>query len=111
MIIVLKRDRSEALEDEIEQTPDFGKRSRLQVVAGYVQDVVEIDDAELQRAIKLEKLGFQGYDALHIACAERAKADVFLTTDDRLLKLAKRFSKKLHVAVVNPLVWLEERTE
>ncbi len=34
-------------------------------------------------------------------------ADVLLTTDDRLLKLAKRFSKKLHISVVNPLAWLE----
>jgi predicted nucleic acid-binding protein len=99
---------SEALTDEIEQTPDFGKRSRLQVVAGYVQDVVEIEMPELERAKELQKLGFQGYDALHIACAESAKAEVFLTTDDRLLKLAKQLSKKLHVMVVNPLAWLEE---
>ena len=34
-------------------------------------------------------------------------ADVLLTTDDRLLKLAKRFSKKLHISVVNPLAWLD----
>ena len=99
---------SDALTDEIEQTPDFGRRSRLQVVAGYVQDVVEIEEPELERAKELQKLGFQGYDALHIACAESAKAEVFLTTDDRLLKLAKRLSKKLFVMVENPLVWLEE---
>jgi predicted nucleic acid-binding protein len=98
---------SDVLIDEIEQTPDFGKRSRLQIVADYVQDVVEINKPELERAKELQKLGFQGYDALHVACAESAKADVLLTTDDRLLKLAKRFSKKLHVSVVNPLVWLE----
>ena len=63
---------SEALTDEIEQTPDFGKRSRLQVVAGYVQNVVEIEMPELERAKELQKLGFQGYDAFHIACAESA---------------------------------------
>jgi predicted nucleic acid-binding protein len=59
----------------------------------------------------LQKLGFQGYDALHLACSESAKADVLLTTDDGLLKLAKRFSKKLHVTVVNPLIWLEAITK
>ncbi len=99
---------SEVLIDEVEQTPDFGKRSRLQIVTDYAQEVVEIDDSGLERAKELQHFGFQGYDALHISCAESAKADVFLTTDDRLLRLAKRLSKKLHVTVVNPLVWLEE---
>ena len=101
---------SEVLIDEIEQTPDPEKRSRLQVVANYVQDIVEVNEPELKRAHELQKLGFQGYDALHIACAEYAKADVLLTTDDHLVKLAKRFTKKLGVAVVNPLVWLEAMT-
>ena len=76
-------------------------------MVNYVQNVVEITELELERAKDLQKLGFHGYDALHIACAENAKADVLLTTDDRLVKLAKRFSKKLYVSVVNPLVWLE----
>jgi len=47
-----------------------------------------------------------GFDAVHLACAESGKADVFLTTDDRLLKLAKRLAKKLHVTVENPLDWM-----
>ena len=33
-------------------------------------------------------LGFQAFDALHIACAERAGAEVLLTTDDRFRKHA-----------------------
>jgi predicted nucleic acid-binding protein len=99
---------SDVLADEIEQTPDIGKRSRLQVVAGYIQNMVGIDVQELERANELQELGFQSYDALHVACAESAKTDIFLTTDDRLLKLAKRMSKKLHIMVANPLVWLEE---
>ena len=99
---------SDVLIDEIEQTPDFGRRSRLQVVASYVQDLVEIEQSQLERAKELQELGFQGYDAIHVACAESAKAEVFLTTDDRLLKLAKRLSKKLQILVANPLVWLEE---
>jgi predicted nucleic acid-binding protein len=45
---------------------------------------------------------------MHLACAESAKVDVFLTTDDRLLRLAKRVSKDLDVLVENPLDWLED---
>jgi len=57
---------------------------------------------------ELQKEGFQVYDSLHIACAENAQVDIFLSTDDRLLKLAKRISKRLNVRVENPLVWVEE---
>lgn len=99
---------SDVLIDEIEQTPDFGKRSRLQVVSGYAQNFVEVDLLELERARVLQTMGFQGYDSLHLACDESAKVDVFLTTDDRLLRLAKRVSKDLNVLVENPLDWLED---
>ena len=63
---------------------------------------------ELERARELEKAGFVGFNAVHLACAESGKADVFLTTDDRLLKLAKNLAKQLHVKVENPLDWIKE---
>jgi len=75
----------------------------------FVGLTAEIGEKELARASELEKLGFIGFDALHLACAEMGKADVFLTTDDRLLKLAKKLAKKLRVNVENPLDWIKER--
>ncbi len=54
------------------------------------------------------RLSFVGFDAVHLACAESGNADVFLSTDDRLLKRAKRLSKKIRVKVMNPLDWLQE---
>ena len=62
----------------------------------------------MKRTQQLETLGFHPFDALHLACAESGRADVFLTTDDRLLRLASRFSDQLHVRVENPLTWLKE---
>ena len=94
--------------DEIEQTPDTQKLSRARLLSGFIQENVEIGEKEERRAEELQKEGFQLFDSLHIACAESAKADVFLSTDDRLLKLAKRISKRLHVRVENPLLWVEE---
>lgn len=35
--------------------------------------------------------------ALHLASAEAAEVDAFLTCDDRLLKRAKRYSKQLNI--------------
>lgn len=99
---------SEVLTDEIEQMPDTQKLSRTKLLSGFIQENIEIGEKEERRAMELQAEGFQLFDSLHIACAESAKADVLLSTDDRLLKLAKRNSKKLDVRVENPLVWVEE---
>ena len=99
---------SEVLTDEIEQTPDTQKLSRVKLLSGFIQESIEISQKEVRRAKELQKEGFQVYDSLHIACAESAQVDIFLSTDDRLLKLAKRISKRLNVRVENPLVWVEE---
>jgi len=99
---------SEVLLDEIEQTPDALKWSRTKLLSRYIHQMIGIGYREGERARALQQEGFQVFDALHLACAESAQADVFLTTDDRLLKLTKRKSKQLHVRVKNPLTWVEE---
>jgi predicted nucleic acid-binding protein len=99
---------SDVLMDEIEQTPDTQKLSRVKLLSGFIQQNVEIGEKEVERAQELQVEGFQVFDSLHIACAESAKVDVFLSTDDRLLKLAKQISKRLTVRVENPLLWVEE---
>lgn len=99
---------SQALEVEIRQAPDAEQRSRLRRVTEFVSLTIEIGEQELKRAGKLQDLGFVGFDAVHLACAESGKADVFLTTDDRLLRVAKKFAKRLDVKVENPLDWMKE---
>lgn len=46
-------------------------------------------------------LGFRNFDAFHLACAELANADVFATTDDRLLALGRRHAELVRVRVVD----------
>jgi len=99
---------SQALEIEVDQTPDPEQQVRLRRVMDFVETSVEVGEKELARASELQKLGFIGFDAIHLACAESGKADVFLTTDDRLLKLAKRQAKRLQVTVRNPLDLMQE---
>lgn len=60
------------------------------------------------RGNEIEQLGFTGFDALHLACAESGDVDVFLTTDDKLVKRAARMRAKLDVRVANPLQWAQE---
>lgn len=69
---------------------------------------ISIGTTENLRGTQLETLGFKWFDALHLACAESGKADIFLTTDDRLLRKAKRLSSDLRVRVENPYTWLQE---
>ena len=59
-----------------------------------------------QRSQELEKLGFSLYDSFHVACAEYAKIDVLLTTDNRLLKKAIKYRNVLQVQLENPVTWL-----
>lgn len=92
---------------EVDNNRDVSQRIQIksQMADAYIN--VPIREIEKARGRDLEKLGFKRLDALHLACAERGNADVFLTTDDRLLRRAKRLSSKLHVRVENPYNWLQ----
>ena len=99
---------SEALELEVNKTPDRDRLKRLKLLMKYTQESVKIDRKEIDRAKQLENFGFHAMDALHISCAESLEADIFLTTDKKLLNLSFRLSEKLKVRVENPLKWLSE---
>lgn len=69
---------------------------------------LELSDSILQQAEQLQQLGFTTYDALHLTFAEFADVDVFLTTDDKLLRRAQRLREEIKIPVANPLTWLQE---
>lgn len=56
----------------------------------------------------LMQLEFKLYDALYLAFAQSASADIFLTTADRLLRKAKQYPEIVTIPVENPVVWLRE---
>lgn len=101
---------SEVLEFEIGATPDAERRSRLRLILSPAQRFIALEEKEEKRAQELAKAGMRSLDALHLACAESGGAEVFLTTDDRLLHQAKHVSN-LRVRVKNPLTWLQEKNE
>jgi predicted nucleic acid-binding protein len=55
---------------------------------------VTLNDAIKSRALALEQTGVKALDALHLACAEAAGAERFLTCDDRLIR---RYSGQMAV--------------
>ncbi len=99
---------SVVLEAEIARNPDAERRADAQALLEFVEQIVRLDDGIVARARKLQGAGFSEFDALHIACAESAQVDIFLTTDDRLLRRANRLNRELAVRVLNPVFFLEE---
>lgn len=61
------------------------------------------------RAQELTNAGFGPLDAAHLACAEAAACDCFLTCDDRLIRKSQQV--ELLSRVLNPADYLKERTD
>ena len=99
---------SGVLRFEINQNPDSDQRSELRTLLRSAHRTVFAGEMEYSRGAELKSLGFKHYDALHIVCAESGGADVLLTTDDRMLRLAKRYHAQLRVRVENPYAWFQE---
>ena len=97
---------SDIIEFEVSQHSDSFKQEQVKSILNlaniYIQSTANID----VRAEKLMELSFKFHDALHLAFAEAGDADVFLTTDDRLLRKAKKYQSILNVEVENPTIWL-----
>ena len=99
---------STILSDEIEQTIDLVKRFQIETLLSRAHQTIFAGTDIRARGKDIEILGFQELDAIHIACAEGGEADIFLTTDDKLLRRAKRYHAQLHIRVENPSIWLQE---
>lgn len=97
---------SKVVDYEVSKTSDEDRRKKVSGLCKVISEKVELDREVRYRAFELEGLGFKAVDALHISCAERAKVDAFLTTDDKLLKKAFKEKERILVSILNPLKWL-----
>ncbi len=91
---------------EIDKHPDPHKKSELFKMLTLASRLTEFHPDMGARAEFLTTLGFRAFDALHVAAAEQAAVNCFLTTDDKLLKLAARHSGVLKTSVMNPVQWI-----
>lgn len=99
---------SDIIDDELSQMPDNERREKVELFLALASSQVALTLAIEQRAIELQKWNIAPLDALHLASAESARADYFLTTDDDLLRRAKRAGLK--VKIENPAKWLIQQT-
>ncbi len=96
---------------EINKTPDIEKRDNVLAFTDSMTEKIFVTDNEVERAKELEGIGFGAMDALHLACAEKLKVDVFLTVDDKMEKKVKANPDKIRIRVENPVIWLQEVTK
>ncbi len=93
---------------EINKIPDSERKRKVQLIISKASEYIRMNEKMLRRVKKIQKLGIKNIDALHIASDEIAKADIFLTTDDSLLKKIHQHEDKVSVKVNNPLDWIKE---
>lgn len=93
---------SDILELEIERMQDVVKKQRVKDLYKVSNMHILYTDEIKERSKEIMKRSkIRTFDSLHIAMAEAAKADVMLTTDDKLEKMAGKL--ELKVRVMNPL--------
>jgi len=82
-----------------ERTEPIAKwRSYAAEDMGEEREVIEL-------AIRISHEGIRKFDSLHIACAIKAHADYFLTTDDGILKRAARVQG---IRITDPIGFIKE---
>jgi predicted nucleic acid-binding protein len=93
---------------EIGETPNPERKRRVLKLCEKGASSIGLNEEIRSHAETLKTYGFSTYDALHLACARQAQVDVFLSTDDKLIKRAQRYLDTVALNVKNPLSWLQE---
>ena len=96
---------SKILDYEISFNPDPKRRSAILYWRDKAAEYIDATDTLKCRGKELESLGLKPKDALHLASAEAARCDVFLTTDDGVLKKLTQLGE---MKVENPVIFIME---
>lgn len=94
---------SAALAYENLMSPLIERREYVTTYLNLAATFVPSDGALLQRAREFEARGIRPLDALHLASAERGRAEWFVTCDDRILKQAGRGNLGNRLTIGTPI--------
>jgi predicted nucleic acid-binding protein len=97
---------SDIINLEISKNQDYIKKQKVLLLYEGATEKIKYNAHIKARAAKVREWGVKPLDSLHLASAEYAGVDVFLTTDTRLLKAAGRFNIRIYVN--NPLNYYME---
>ncbi len=96
------------LEYENSKSPLIDRRDKIDDLLKIASEYVRYSERLENRAEEIEKRGFMAMDALHIACAEAAKSDFFITCDDLLLRKGEANKDKVKVRIIGLMEFISE---
>lgn len=103
---------SAMLELENSRNPDVSRRDAVTAILSQFEFANPAYTEIAEEARRLVGLGTPTLDALHLASAIRAHCGLFVTCDDRILRLARQLSPDaLGIMVVGPLEAIETLQE
>lgn len=98
---------SPMLDKEIDNIKDSQKHFDVKMLYNAASVFVDYDDMIILRSAEIrQNTAIHLADSIHLASAEFGKADIFLTTDLRLIRSCKQLNLKFRV--LNPLEYLDE---
>ncbi len=89
---------------------EIEKLQKATKIMELAKEYITLDKEIINKAKRIEQQSIDQVDALHIASAEIAKLDVFLSTDKELIKKTTK-SGIVNIKVENPIKWLVEVLE
>jgi len=96
------------LEYENAKNPLVERREKIGDLLKIASEYVRYTERLEHRAEEIGENGFMALDALHIACAEAAKSDFFITCDDLLLRRGKTSKETLKVRIIGLMEFFSE---
>jgi len=87
---------------DIENDNNPFKEKRRVIARWKTLSTIDISETQsiIDKANGFVKIGMKAKDALHVACAINGKANLFITTDDKLIK---KLSSSQEINVLNPI--------
>jgi len=89
------------IEYEISKINNIEREEKIREYLNAASGFIEFDLKITKRANELENFGFKGIDAMHVATAEFADLDYFVTCDDNILKTAVKHKEKLKTNIIS----------
>jgi predicted nucleic acid-binding protein len=97
---------SEVIDLEMKKQTDLERLKKVQALYSVSGERLRLTEQAETKSKEFRNYGIKLFDSLHLAVAEVNCVDVFLTTDDALLRATERIT--IGITVANPVIWLME---
>jgi predicted nucleic acid-binding protein len=97
---------SGVIDFELSKATDDERLENVRALYASASERISLTEQAEKRAEYFLQNSLKPFDSLHLSLAESCGADIFLTTDDRLINATKRLEIKIKID--NPVSWLME---